>query len=134
MRHLSLVSIALILLSSSLASAQSMCGLKDQTNNEIKVSLLANKIAPSNDGTCVFLLSDPEKGKGNYRKAAVQSVSYQECLERGEEAVAVKWFPKETMSYEEIVKIIPASCPSQCSGFPATCPGICYCVGTTSCK
>lgn len=116
------------------AAAQGNCGLKDQTDPEIKASLLSNSITVDTKGTCVFLLPNPAKGTNKYMKVPVDNVSYKDCVTRAEEAVAAKWYPPSKMSFKAISDAIPNGCPSECSGFPATCPGICYCVGTTHCE
>lgn len=119
---------------SSQVLAQSACDAKDQTDGAIKASILTNAVMADSKGTCVFLLPDPAKGGKKYAKVPVKDVSYKDCVQRGEEAVAVKWFPEDRMNYKQIMDLVPNDCPSECSGFPGTCPGICYCVGTTHCE
>lgn len=125
--------VGLISLISSIAFAGGVCP-KDQTLNEIKSGLLNKSISPDAKGTCVFLIPDPAKGKGKYAKVPVGDIAYRECAERGDEAVAFKWFSPEVMTFEQVSEKLTFLCGGACEGFPPTCPGVCYCVGATHCE
>jgi hypothetical protein len=114
--------------------AQSLCGVKNQTPKEVTDRISADRSIASSLGSCVFLVSAPEKGIRQYRKTAVGQLSYDDCARRGEDAVAFKWYPDSVMTLQQVEQQLTGGCGGPCEGFPPICPGICYCVGATHCE
>jgi hypothetical protein len=111
------------------AFAQSRCGVKNQTDKEVLASLVK-----TDSGTCVFLVPAPEKGLRQYSKTVREDLTFDDCATRGEDATAFKWYPLSAMSIEQIRQKVALKCGGACSGFPAICPGVCYCVGADHCE
>ncbi|MDP3735530.1 MAG: hypothetical protein Q8R39_03835 [bacterium] len=56
-------------------------------------------------GTGLFIIPDVMKGEiGAVQKIIVPDLTYEDCVRRGQAAIAFKWVPHTVQSYEDIMK------------------------------
>lgn len=65
-------------------------------------------VGPEDLGTGIFLLADRNSSSAT-KKVLVENITYIECLQRGELAIAFKWVPHNVANYEELIMTCPIS-------------------------
>jgi hypothetical protein len=105
---------------------------KDQTPNEVFEYLETKsekelKKKENQFGTGLFLVPDPEAGTFEEKVVTVESITYKDCSNRGQNCLAFKWIPQGYMSLTEIQEARVTACRNRRCRTSRDCQQFCIC-------